>query len=82
MTYFGRIENGAVIFDDDAPLPEGARVEVQVANPDEQRKDAHAQTIWQSLAALGKSAEGAPCDLPEDLAANHDHYLHGLPKRT
>ena len=38
-------------------------------------------TIGQELAALGRSFEGQPCDLPPDLAAQHDHYLHGLPKR-
>jgi len=40
-----------------------------------------AQTIGQKLAALGKQVETEPCDLPKDLAANHDHHLHGLSKR-
>jgi hypothetical protein len=25
---------------------------------------------------------GKAVGLPEDLAENHDHYLHGLPKRS
>jgi hypothetical protein len=33
--------------------------------------------IGKKLLALAGSVKG----LPEDFAANHDHYLHGLPKR-
>jgi hypothetical protein len=29
-----------------------------------------------------KSIAGSAGDLPPDLATNHDHYLHGMPKRT
>ncbi len=28
------------------------------------------------------SLAGAGCNLPADFAANHDHYLHGTPKRS
>jgi hypothetical protein len=46
-------------------------------------KTAPAQpAIWSKLAALGNAAECRPTDLPTDLAANHDFYLHGLPKRV
>jgi hypothetical protein len=33
------------------------------------------------LVELAEWAETQPCDLPEDLAINHDHYLYGVPKR-
>jgi hypothetical protein len=33
--------------------------------------------IGKKLLALAGSVKG----LPEDFAANHDHYLHGLPRR-
>lgn len=39
-------------------------------------------SVWQHLSQLGKTLEETPCDLPEDLAANHDFYLHGLSKRS
>lgn len=39
-------------------------------------------TIWDTLSDLGRWAETLETQLPMDLAANHDHYLHGLPKRT
>jgi hypothetical protein len=29
-----------------------------------------------------RSLAGKGRNLPEDLAANHDHYLHGTPKRS
>ena len=38
-------------------------------------------SIWAKLQAIGQLAEESPCDLPTDLAANHDFYLHGLPRR-
>lgn len=34
--------------------------------------------ILRKLSALGGKARG----LPSDLAANHDHYLHGTVKRS
>jgi len=33
--------------------------------------------VWESLLELAGTAEG----LPADLAEQHDHYLHGTPKR-
>ena len=35
-------------------------------------------SIGKKLLALAGKAKG----LPPDMAANHDHYLHGLPKRV
>ena len=35
-------------------------------------------TLWEKLRSIAGTAKG----LPEDFAANHDHYLHGLPKRV
>jgi hypothetical protein len=35
------------------------------------------RSIWDALLEFAGKAEG----LPPDLAENHDHYLHGTPKR-
>ena len=35
-------------------------------------------SVWEALRSLSGKAKG----LPPDMAANHDHYLHGLPKRV
>ena len=34
-------------------------------------------SVWDALLEFAGTAEG----LPPDLAENHDHYLHGTPKR-
>jgi len=81
MTYEGTVQNGVVVLTGGQTLPEGTLVQVlpQPLQPPAVPKDP--RTIWQKLADLGREVESLPCDLPTDLAANHDHYLHGLPKR-
>jgi hypothetical protein len=87
MTYEGTVQNGVVVLAGGQTLPEGTVVQVlpqattpmcAVADPAQAPGEA---TIGEKLAALGRWAESQPCDLPVDLAENHDHYLHGLPKR-
>ena len=34
-------------------------------------------SVWQKLSALS----GTVKDWPSDFAANHEHYIHGRPKR-
>jgi hypothetical protein len=78
MTYRGTVRRGVVVLADDVSLPEGTEVVVVV--PGERQADATLD-VWAKLAELGRWAETQPSDLPSDLAENHDHYLHGLPKR-
>lgn len=67
-------------------LPEGVRLrpgpaEVIVLQPSEspsQTNDLASETLSQRLAR--KARELNLHGLPADLAQNHDHYLHGLPK--
>ncbi len=81
MTYEGTVQNGVVVLAGGQTLPEGTVVHVlpQTTQPLAPQEDP--RTIWQKLADLGREVESLPCDLPTDLAANHDYYLHGLPKR-
>ncbi|HEX7378366.1 MAG TPA: hypothetical protein VF278_14705 [Pirellulales bacterium] len=79
MTYQGTIQNGVVVLTGGAKLPEGATVTV-VPVPTEGRD--HDRSIWEKFEELARWAESQPCDLPSDLARNHDYYLHGLPKRS
>jgi hypothetical protein len=82
MTYQGTVQNGVVILQNGATLPEGAIVTIVLASRESRDRPADdSRTIGQKLAELGRWAETQPCDLPEDLAKNHDHYLHGLPKK-
>ena len=73
MEYLGTVRNGAIVLDTDAHLQEGTAVRILVL--DEADKPP-------SLAELFQDVAGKAAGLPEDLAENHDHYLHGLPKRS
>jgi predicted DNA-binding antitoxin AbrB/MazE fold protein len=72
MILHGTIVNGRVVLDEPLPLPEGARVRVSI-EPEEQTP--------RSLKELLEKFAGCMTDLPSDMARNHDHYIHGTPKR-
>ena len=75
MTLAGTIVEGAIILDQPAELPEGCRVQVVVNDgPDA------ASGAPPTLLGLLKLAGTAPC-LPDDFAEQHDHYIHGMPRR-
>jgi hypothetical protein len=71
MTYRGHVQSGVVVFDGPESPPEGATVEVAVlsANPESSLRDL--------LLEFAGTIDG----LPSDMAAQHDHYIHGRPKR-
>jgi hypothetical protein len=72
MTYRGHVKNGQITLDVATALPEGAEVAVEVV------KDGNGNpTIWKKLLEVA----GAVDDLPTDMAKNHDHYIHGTPKK-
>ena len=75
MSLEGTVQNGVIILDNGHHLPDGTRVEV-VVKPFSPAEDAGRPT----LAWLLEYAGTVP-DLPEDMALNHDHYLHGAPKK-
>jgi hypothetical protein len=82
MTYQGTVQNGTVVLHDGLSLPDGTVVTVvPIIAPLAEGGSRDEQTVMQKLAELGRWAETQPTDLPSDLAVNHDHYLHGLPKR-
>ncbi len=71
--YTGEVKNGVVVFDPGAsPPPEGTRVHVEPVGTDEAVKD-----LSRRLLSIAGKAKG----LPADLAEQHDHYIHGTPKR-
>src|SRR3954452_7724266 len=73
MTLTGIVSNGVVILDPGQTLPEGTRVKVSV---NEEAVQA-ASPLGAALLRHAGKAQG----LREDLAAQHDHYLYGTPKR-
>lgn len=76
MTYRGKVKNGVVVLDDDAVLPDGTAVRVEPVETPGDASDESEEFVRQMLEIAG-TAEG----LPADLARNHDHYLHGHPKK-
>lgn len=78
MTYRGHIKNGVVVFDEAVALPEGSEVEVIA-----QQKAVHRveSEDGPTLAEQFKDFIGIVDDLPSDFAEQHDHYIHGTPKR-
>ena len=71
MTILGTFRGGVIVPDRTDNFREGARVTVV---QEEEEADEP------SLAFLLKFA-GTVDDLPPDMAAQHDHYIHGTPKR-
>ena len=67
MSFQGHIQNGVAVFDEPISLPDGLKVRI-VLVPESGRK---------TLAERFKNIIGAVDDLPEDMAENHDQYLHG-----
>lgn len=79
MTFQGTVYNGVIVLADGQTLPEGTIV--QVAPQPSASTPSESKPIGECLAELAEWAETQQCDLPADLASNHDHYLHGLPKK-
>ena len=71
MTIQGTVRDGTVVLDTKAVIPNGTRVQVIVSDDNGSAP---------SLLALLEIA-GTVNDLPSDMALNHDHYLHGRPKK-
>lgn len=72
MSYIGTIENGVVVLPPQAHLAEGTKVRVEPVDNDE-----GVPTLEEILAPVAGKAAG----LPQDMAENHDHYLHGTPRK-
>lgn len=70
MTLEGTVRNGVVVPDRVENLAEGSRVKIVVTDDAE-------EATFASLLELAGTVEG----LPPDMARNHNHYLHGHPKR-
>jgi len=89
MTHRGHVKNGVVVLDPPADLPEGAEVEVRLVERAAAAAAAAAATAAAAAAAEGptfyeqlQDVIGIAEGLPPDLAENHDHYIHGRPKKT
>lgn len=73
MRVLGTVRNGVIVLDEGHTLPEGTRVQLVVA----ESETASPTTLGQRLLKLAGTVD----DLPPDMAEQHDHYIHGTPKR-
>ena len=76
MVYRGMVKGGVVVFVEGVGLPEGTEVLIQPAAPAEV-SPAEGGTLAEQFADV----IGTVPELPPDMAVQHDHYLHGAPKR-
>lgn len=72
MDLMGTIQNGVVVLENAPALQDGTRVRVTV-DPTE----ADCASLRELLLKHAGTAKG----LPSDMADQHDHYIHGKPKR-
>jgi hypothetical protein len=77
MVFHGRVIGGTVVIDPPGVLPEGAEVQVQVLVAPAQPTESEIPTLYERF----KDFVGKATDLPPDMAEQHDHYIHGTPKR-
>jgi hypothetical protein len=76
MVYLGKVKNGVVVLESGVGLPDGTAVRVEPL-----RQDDSVTADGPTLAEQFADIIGIVPELPADMAAQHDHYLHGAPKR-
>jgi hypothetical protein len=75
MTLRGHIRNGTLVLDELPQLPDGTAVEVELRTVDVEDAPPTLYERYHQIVGI------AP-DLPSDFSINHDHYIHGTPKRS
>jgi len=65
--------------DEPVQLPMGHRLFVTVETAESGRQEQATEPRWFQKAL--ELSRRMPPDLPEDLAEQHDHYIHGTPKQ-
>ena len=72
-SYTGQVLNGVIVPDEGTPpLADGMKVRIEPID-----MEAAVQELSRILLSVAGKAKG----LPSDLAEQHDHYIHGTPKR-
>ena len=68
VSYVGKVTHGPVVLPPESDLPEGTTVRIEPIAPE-------------TLAKRFKDVIGVVREMPSDWAENHDHYIHGAPKK-
>jgi hypothetical protein len=69
------VENGTIKLPAGVHVPDGTKVEIMLPAA---KESAAPQSFFDTIEDLVGSVDG----LPDDFAAEHDHYIHGTPKRA
>ena len=77
MSYEGTVKNGVVVLRGQKKLPDGTPVVVTVKHAAAKPRKRSKRSSLADALKLAGTVKG----LPSDFAENHDHYLHGQPKR-
>ncbi len=77
MSYLGEVRNGQIVLENGVTLPDGTRVRVEPVDGESSAGEPEPG----SLAAELLKFAGIADDLSPDMARNHDHYLHGHPRK-
>lgn len=71
MKYTGKVMGGVIVLESDPGLKDGTIVYVEPTT----------ESKISTVGARLKKFAGSMKNLPDDLARNHDHYLHGHAKK-
>jgi hypothetical protein len=77
MTYRGQVKNGQIVLEDNVILPEGTAVTVQPEASTSPAAEPQGRTFFERF----ENVIGMAKDLPADFAEQHDHYIHGTPRK-
>lgn len=77
MAYKGRVVGGVIVYRPTLKLEEGSEVRFVPIRTRSKRKTKQLPSLAERFGDVIGAADG----LPSDLAENHDHYIHGVPKR-
>jgi len=82
MVYRGTVVNGRAILDGGVKLPEGQLVVVRPLKAEPTTKTKKSVGGRRTLYERFKPFIGIAKGLPPDFSSQHDHYIHGTPKRN
>jgi hypothetical protein len=80
MSFTAVVENDTIKLPPGVHLPDGTKVTIEPSSPS-QAVSADTGSESPTLYEVFKDFIGQAEGLPSDLAAEHDHYIHGTPKR-
>jgi hypothetical protein len=79
VSFIAHTDGKVIVPDEPVELEDGQRFRVTIEPVPEDAATEAEMPDWVRMAV--ELSKLMPDDLPEDLAEQHDHYIHGTPKR-